>query len=148
MIIFSVHLSSKSEKNELQKKDLIQEISNIKKYMPRYAVTIAGDLNAPILKEQIVVKMDSNEIQMVIYPADKQEFTSHKKRTLIQPQRHKANVLNSTAKDYIISDSSIANSFIGEIINGKLKIPKRTSLLPTSDHPYDHYLVCSEILMP
>lgn len=89
---------------------------------------------------------------MYIYPSDNPKLkTVMKKRTMIQPQRNKANVLDSSPKDYFISNGIMSNEQIMLIdgtnvsnimLNGNIE---SLPLLPNSSHPYDHYMVYTEL---
>lgn len=92
LIIFSPHISSKKELNPIQLKKIIEDIKDIKKYNPEYSIICAGDLNTQI-KENFSVrtaKDESREMNIFPPPGSKNYITCNKKRTLIQPQRHKA----------------------------------------------------------
>ena len=80
-------------------------------YNPEYSIVCAGDLNSQ-LKEGFIMNGLSRSgsvktrIEANIFPppASKEHITCNKKRTLIQPQRHKAEVLDMGTKDYILTD--------------------------------------------
>jgi hypothetical protein len=61
---------------------------------------------------------------------------------MIQLQTKKANKLVIEVKDYIISTRIISYKFIG-MLNGDLM--KETDTLPTNEHPFDHYVLYTEL---
>ncbi len=67
-----------------------------------------------------------------------------KKRTFMQPQRNKANKLDESAKDYMISTLKLESEGV-ILINGS---NANGSLLPNSHHPYDHYMIKSVFYLP
>jgi hypothetical protein len=66
--------------------------------------------------------------------------TTYKERTWMQPQVRKANTVARSCKDYIISDLNL-NTCEVSIINGS----NLNILIPTEMHPYDHYLVSTQL---
>ena len=62
---------------------------------------------------------------------------------MMQPQRHKAEKLDQMSKDYIITDLKMENAQV-QLINGEsIKKGEKEKLLPTHEHPFDHYLVAA-----
>lgn len=76
---------------------------------------------------------------MNFFPNDMSIPTCKKKRTLMQPQRKKALVLDQSGKDYIVSELPILDAKI-MLMNGD-EVKEELPLLPNKDHPYDHYVV-------
>lgn len=91
-----------------------------------------------------------------VVPNCKTHITANKIRTSIQAQPSKADEHNFETKDYIISDLEIRNAQIRKI-DGSVIIDcdkqttkideKKLLLLPSDDHPYDHYLVTATIVI-
>lgn len=73
-------------------------------------------------------------------------MTTRKKRTFLQPQFNKANVINEECKDQIFSTLPILQNKVITIENEEIspKKPSRT-LLPSESHPFDHFMVISSI---
>jgi hypothetical protein len=59
----------------------------------------------------------------------------------MQPQRQKAEKLDQSSKDYLISPLEIISGKT-IMISGK-EISKLLPLLPNSEHPYDHFMICA-----
>ena len=55
---------------------------------------------------------------MNIFPDNEKYITANKKRTMMQPQRHKAEKLDQMSKDYIFSDLMMKSSKV-QLINGQ-----------------------------
>ena len=66
-------------------------------------------------------------------------ITVMKKRTLMQPQRHKGDKLDKSAKDFIFTNGQLTDTKC-MLISG-LDVSKDPQLLPNCSHPYDHYIV-------
>lgn len=62
-----------------------------------------------------------------------------KKRTLMQPQRHKGDKLDKSVKDFICTNGNLFETKC-ILISGQ-DVSKNPQLLPNSFHPYDHYAV-------
>ena len=64
---------------------------------------MGGDINGP-LKDDIVFEIrEGTQEKINVFPNLERSITVNKKRTLIQPQKHKANDLSASVKDYLIS---------------------------------------------
>ena len=101
-----------------------EDIEELKKYNPEYSFIVAGDLNSEI-KEDLKIKTlqsggKSSLVKVYVFPPPKSEqhITCNKKRSLMQPQRHKAEKLDQGTKDYIVTDLEINSSRI-MMINGE-----------------------------
>jgi hypothetical protein len=68
--------------------------------------------------------------------------TTSKKRTWIQLQSNKANVIVMETKDQLASTLKEVNHFVG-MINGDWIDEKL--YLPCEEHPFDHFVVCVEL---
>lgn len=89
-------------------------------------------------------------------PDHRIHITANKIRTAFQAQPSKTDIHNFETKDYIISDLEIRNAQIRKI-DGSVIIDcekqttktdeKKLLLLPSDDHPYDHYLLTATILI-
>ena len=58
----------------------------------------------------------------------------------MQPQRHKAEVLDMGTKDYILTDLTMEEKKIMMIDGEEVLLGTKKKLLPTDKHPYDHYV--------
>ena len=76
---------------------------------------------------KIIVGADANhyisaENQLLpgleLYPSDKKDFTTHKKRSFIQAQVKKADLAVNEVKDHIITNMSIREKYVS-MIDGK-----------------------------
>ncbi len=137
-VFFNVHLTSGKDKNKSQLNEVKTIIRTIAELMPEYKLILGGDFNTvfdPVLKE------DSREetLNVNYYPKDPKICTCKKKRTMMQPQRNKANKLDQSSKDYFISELPIVDQKC-MLVNGR-DIQNDLPLLPNAEHPYDHYLV-------
>jgi hypothetical protein len=76
-------------------------------------------------------------------PNAEKTSTTSKKRTWIQLQTNKANVIVMETKDQLISTLKSVNHFVGMTngnwINQKLYLPCET-------HPFDHFVVCVDLV--
>ena len=61
-----------------------------------------------------------------------------KKRTMMQEQFHKGNKLVAESKDKVLSTLNILAASVRFINNQQ---PHAGTLIPTNDHPFDHYVV-------
>jgi len=59
-------------------------------------------------------------------------------RTFIQVQFSKSRVLSKSGKDYVLTNLDLKGYRI-EKINGELA--KETDMLPSYEHPFDHFVV-------
>jgi uncharacterized membrane protein len=73
-----------------------------------------------------------------MYPRNPKEMTTVKKRTYMQGQFAKAEQIVYESKDKIISNLKILEGKIS-YINGK--VPSKENLVPTNEHPFDHFVV-------
>lgn len=72
------------------------------------------------------------------------QSTSIKKRSFIQAQLHKADLLVNEVKDHIITTLPIESSWL-EVIDGN---DSKQELLPCEKHPYDHFVVKAKLKVP
>ena len=77
-----------------------------------------------------------------IFPNDSSTATTVKKRTSIQAQTHKSNVIVVACKDLIITTENNTDSRVSTI-NGN-EVDKKM-FLPNDDHPFDHFVVQSVV---
>lgn len=61
----------------------------------------------------------------------------------MQPQRHKADKLDESPKDYFLTTLKIREGKCMQI-NGK-DVTSNLPLLPNVDHPYDHFVIYVEL---
>ena len=95
---------------------------------------MAGDMNSFI---------DSTYIEDYnIYPKHKKFFTTVKRRTFLQPQFNKADKTVSECKDQIITTLRLLKRGTMTI---DAKAANDKSLVPTSEHPFDHFMVVGQI---
>jgi len=101
---------------------------------------------------QIILGLDSNHFMnpdkypdFHISPAAETQSTTIKKRTAIQLQSKKTNVIVMETKDQIVSSMPIAKSHV-VMIDGKNFTDK--TYLPCEAHPFDHFLVWAELVPP
>ena len=78
-----------------------------------------------------------------IYPNHPTMNTVHKKRTILQPQVSKTNILRKDCVDQIITNFPVIfeECSVGEIGSIKSSGHHATSLIPYDKHPYDHFIV-------
>ena len=69
-------------------------------------------------------------------------MTTIKKRTVTQGQYNKADKIVSESKDKIISTMKILDGKIS-YINGAE--PSKNNLVPTDEHPFDHFVVVANL---
>jgi hypothetical protein len=72
-------------------------------------------------------------------PRRKNDYTCSKKRTAMQPQLNKADVISNKRSDYILTNAKISEESVSTI-SGR-KIVENEELLPSDEHPFDHFLV-------
>lgn len=68
-------------------------------------------------------------------------MTTAKKRTMMQFQFHKSDILVEEAKDYLISSFDLKEGKIETITQHE----SSNKLLPNDDHPFDHFVVSAKI---
>ena len=96
---------------------------------------VGGDSNCLILPEDIPEGFH-------IFPKTKDDITTMKKRTWLQPQVNKAEELAATCRDYIISTLPIEESKIVTIKGAK---SSQVKYIPNHEHPCDHFVISSKI---
>lgn len=72
--------------------------------------------------------------------------TSIKKRTQIQVQSEKANILYIETKTHIVTDFYISEWNIVDIESNKLREDEK-AYLPSDKHPFDHLIVKAKIFI-
>jgi hypothetical protein len=132
LILISVHLSSKKEKNEKQVAAFLRDVHELRASHPEYHLLIGIDANSFIDSKQ--------EQALRLFPTKEEVATTYKERTWIQAQVGKANVVARSCKDHLISDLSLLKCEVTLINGANLNV-----LIPTEAHPYDHYLVSAQI---
>ena len=85
---------------------MFQHLLEIKKYNPEYSYICTGDLNSEIKADNKFIKIGSRKSPLNIFPppGSPGHITCNKQRTMVQPQRHKAEKLDMGTKDYIMTD--------------------------------------------
>lgn len=128
-ILLGVHLSSKAEKNKPQIEQIEKGLLYLKSKFPSYSIILGGDLNSYLKPFNPTFWM---------YPSEENQLTTIKKRTMTQAQIHKGEKIIEESKDKIISTVKIIKGNIF-YINGSS--PKDKSLIPTNNHPFDHFVI-------
>lgn len=128
-LVISGHLSSKEDKHVKQAPAMFKILTKIQQNENVY----------------VIMGLDSNHFMSPkdyprynIHPAVATESTSTKKRTAIQLQTKKTNLIVMETKDQIVSDLNILESHV-TMINGSETSDK--TYLPSDEHPFDHFLV-------
>lgn len=133
------------------------EVCKILKVLPDYHLICGGDFNARLKMSQFIEqskndllknKNDQSFQRLDIAPLltpDSNTLTVKKKRTLMQPQRHKAEILDQQTKDFFVSTLDMKKKEIVLINGQKIKKDSPLPLLPNKQHPYDHYMVMVEL---
>ena len=70
-------------------------------------------------------------------------MTTVKKRTFTQGQFHKADKIIRESKDKIISTMSLTAGRISYITGEQ---PSDKNLVPTNEHPFDHFIVSARLI--
>ena len=129
-MLLSVHLSSKQHRFE----QLNSMQSTLWKLVEEEHVKIIMGLDAN-------QKVKLNEFY--IFP-DFEAITTAKKRTMMQFQFHKSDILVEEAKDYLISNFPLSSGKIETIAQHE----PANQLLPNEEHPFDHFVVSAKIMDP
>ena len=103
-------------------------------------VIVGGDFNCNIYKNCEIFSVSENENIGI---------TSFKKRTCIQSQLDKSNIIDKSKKDdFVLKDCSVVNCNVTMIDENdethEVEIYKdcnETHLIPNNSHPFDHYFV-------
>ena len=71
---------------------MFENLIEINRYNPEYSYICTGDLNSEIKADNKFIKSrgKKNPINVFPLPGSTDHITCNKKRTMIQPQRHKA----------------------------------------------------------
>ncbi len=77
-----------------------------------------------------------------MYPTKPSEYTTIKKRTMVQCQYNKGDVKVEESKDKIISNLPMSKQAI-KLISGKVADEK--DQLPQDSHPFDHFVVMATL---
>ena len=106
-----------------------QGVIKLKEKSPEYEVIVAGDLNSflPPFSEAFH-----------IFPEKETEMTTVKKRTFTQGQFNKADKVVRESKDKVISTLKISEGKISYITGAE---PSNQNLVPTDEHPFDHFVI-------
>lgn len=130
ILLLSVHLSSKEHRFE-QLKGMIAVLRQLSE------------------KEQlkVIVGLDANQKVSIgefsIFP-DFEAVTTAKKRTMMQFQFHKSDILVEEGKDYLISNFHLSRGKVETILQHEAV----NQLLPNEEHPFDHFVVSAKIVDP
>lgn len=137
-IIFSLHLSSKKEKNESQIKLMCENLATIRKLYPMCHIIAGGDANSFIRPETV------KEIgpEWHLFPNDEKDITTMKKRTWMQPQTNKADELASTCRDHLLTTVPMENQRITTIRGAP---SSKVRFIPNQEHPCDHFVVSASL---
>ena len=136
-LIISGHLSSKQEKYFEQAARMFEILNKIVKDHKDIQIILGIDCNHFMNPEKYT--------EFNITPNVETQSTTIKKRTAIQVQSKKTNLIVMETKDQIVSTLPISRSRI-EMIDGKDFSEK--TYLPCESHPYDHFLVWAELFLP
>lgn len=142
-LFWNVHPTSNKEKNAVQIQQMKTTFIEITQLLPEYKIILGGDFNSAFSP---TIKTDDGQEDMKIsyFPRDPSIPTCKKMRTMMQPQKNKANKLDQSPKDYFVSQLPIVQQKCSLISGQELDL-KNLPLLPNKEHPYDHYLVCTNL---
>ena len=144
-LFISPHLSSKKEPNKEQVQMMKNSLTKLKKNFPKLRIVAAGDYNGYIEHGFMIQTEPDKSFPIYVFPDAKTTPTCNKKRTLIQAQKNKANVLSKEAKDYIISTEKLTSERVLTMSGVDVQKIESLPLLPNSEHPYDHYLIVATL---
>ena len=109
-------------------------LNNMKQKCPGYHIVVGADTNSFVT----TAGLDS----FYAFPSAKFDFTTRKKRTFMQPQFNKADAINEECKDQVFSTMKIVENRIVTIDSQEANREQSSKkLLPTDDHPFDHFMV-------
>lgn len=128
-IIISSHLGSKDYENVVHVKELKQALPELKAKFPKMDIILAGDLNS---------FLEPFASEFNLFPNNKDTITTVKKRTFTQGQYSKADKTVKESKDKIITTLNILKGKVSYISGQE---PSKETLVPTDDHPFDHFVV-------
>lgn len=77
-----------------------------------------------------------------IFPVAKEFITTSKKRTNLQVQYHKADILDQETKDVIVTSMGLRDSKVETLLQKTCQ----DLLLPCEEHPFDHLAVSATIM--
>lgn len=135
-LLVSAHLTSKATNVE-QAKQMFATFDRILKENPGLELILGTDSNH--FMDPALYKGYS------FIPNQQKMSTTSKKRTWMQLQTSKANVIVMETKDHLVSTLREKHHFIG-MINGNWIDEK--IYLPCDAHPFDHFVVCAELVKP
>lgn len=117
LIIFSPHISTKINLNEMQINDIKECITRILTYFPEKYFICAGDLNGDFENQLNLRTSDRKFIKINAFPWHDEDVTCKKMRTLTQTQVHKALEVSFRKKDFIITDLKLVDTTV-ELVDG------------------------------
>lgn len=79
-----------------------------------------------------------------MYPTEEKDYTTSKRRTKTQAQWHKADIHVQESKDKIITTLPFAQKGKISYIDSAKEV-KDNALLPSDDHPFDHFTVIANV---
>jgi hypothetical protein len=138
-IILNVHLSSKKEKFEPQLAQMKKSLLELKRKYVNYNFIVGGDINTFLGPD------NHFEHEFGFYPMKETELTTIKKRTMTQGQFHKGNKIVAESKDKIISSLKILKGSVRYINNTEAQ---EKALIPTDQHPFDHFVLVVYLQRP
>ena len=77
-----------------------------------------------------------------IFPVAKEFITTSKKRTNLQVQYHKADVLDQETKDVIVTNMGVRDCRVETLLQKACQ----DLLLPCEEHPFDHLAASATII--
>lgn len=130
VLLMCVHLTSKAHRIE-QAVDFLKITKEITIDFPSLQILVGMDANQELSPQDFIIG----------FPLGKDLVTTRKKRTMMQMQYHKSDVLIQEAKDYILTNEQLRD--------GKVETIKESSalenLLPNENHPFDHFIVTATV---
>lgn len=127
LLVVSIHLTSRPQQVQ-QLKDVVEVLNRIRK---EEGLQIIAGLDA----NQAVHDTGFNQFPQV------GAITTSKKRTMMQFQFHKSDILVEEAKDYMLSSFELDDGKIETITQHE----SSNKLLPNEEHPFDHFVVSTKI---
>ncbi len=107
LILISSHISSKSAKNIKQIEEVYKDLTMLSKTYPHHRIILGFDANTEHLDPEKITPEEKEDFDMV--PRKIHDYTCSKKRTIMQPQLNKADVISCKRSDYILTNAKISN---------------------------------------
>lgn len=90
----------------------------------------------------MIVGMDANQWInpqdfLSSFPDSNETITTSKKRTMMQMQYHKSDILVQETKDYLMTNMLIKECRVETVLQKEMP----ETLLPNCNHPFDHFVV-------